>query len=235
VPNADLIEVADVTDGGDDGAPGAGAAVMAGRRRVRWGRVLFAVAAVVVVYYLVTLFQVWSAGRDHTPATGSADVIVVLGAAQYDGRPSPQLAARLDHGLDLWEQGVAPMIMVTGGNRPGDRFTEAEAGFEYLVERGVPADVIMREDVGTTTFGSLQAAAGLLLAQGSPDVVLVTDPYHSLRTRLIADEVGLDPTLSPTPSSVVTGWRAFRRDLEEAGGVALGRLVGFERLTELVG
>lgn len=222
-----------MTDGDGDGAPRP--AVAGGRRRVRWGRVVLAVAAVVVAYYLVTLFQVWSAGREHTPEVGSADVIVVLGAAQYDGRPSPQLAARLDHGLDLWEQGVAPTIMVTGGNRPGDRFTEAEAGFAYLVERGVPAEAILREDVGTTTYGSLEAAAGLLLARGTPDVVLVTDPYHSLRTRLIADEVGLDPTLSPTPASVVTGWRAFRRDLEEAAGVALGRLVGFERLTELVG
>ncbi len=189
--------------------------------------------AVVVGYYLVTLFQVWRAGQESTPARASADVIVVLGAAQYDGRPSPQLAARLDHGLALWQDGIAPLIMVTGGNRPGDRFTEADAGFDYLVERGVPVEAIRREDVGRTTYGSLAAAATVLLGEQLDRVVLVTDPYHSLRTHLIADEVGLDGVLSPTPSSVVTGWSSFRREAFEAGGVALGRLVGFDRLTDL--
>ena len=196
---------------------------------------LLGVAAVLVAYYVVTLFQVWRAGREHTPEASSAEAIVVLGAAQYDGTPSPQLAARLDHALSLWEAGVAPMIMVTGGNRPGDRFTEAEAGFDYLVERGVPESAIQREDVGSTTYESMAAAASILGAQGIDDIVLVTDPYHSLRSGLIADEVGLDPTLSPTPSTVVTGWTSFRRELFEAAGVAVGRLVGFGRLSELTG
>lgn len=236
MPNPDLIEVAAPAD------PGIAHAFDARehprrriRRRVRWGRVALGVLAVVVGYYLVSLFQVWRAGQESTPPPASADVIVVLGAAQYDGRPSPQLAARLDHGLSLWQDGVAPLIMVTGGKQPGDRFTEADAGFTYLVERGVPAEAIRREDVGRTTYESLDAAAEVLAGEQIDRVVLVTDPYHSLRTRLIADEVGLVGELSPTPSSVVTGWSSFRRQVFEAGGVAVGRLVGFERLSDLTG
>lgn len=233
MPNPDLIEVAAPADAGIADAPDARERPR--RRRVRWGRVAFGVVAVVVGYYLVSLVQVWRAGQESTPAPASADVIVVLGAAQYDGRPSPQLAARLDHGLALWQDGVAPLIMVTGGKQPGDRFTEADAGFEYLVERGVPAEAIRREDVGRTTYESLAAAADVLAVERIDRVVLVTDPFHSLRTRLIADEVGLVGELSPTPSSVVTGWSSFRRQVFEAGGVAVGRLVGFDRLSDLTG
>jgi uncharacterized SAM-binding protein YcdF (DUF218 family) len=189
------------------------------------------VLAVVFLYYAVTLIQVVSAGRQTGP--DSAEAIVVLGAAQYDGRPSPQLAARLDHALELYEAGVAPVVMVTGGNQPGDRFTEAEASATYLVDRGVPEAAIMREGQGHTTYESLDAAADQLLDAGLDDVVLVTDPYHSLRSRLIAEEVGLKADLSPTPTSVVTGWSSFRRELAEAGGVAVGRIIGFDRLSDL--
>ena len=184
-----------------------------------------------LLYYAVTLIQVVRAGRPTDP--DPAEAIVVLGAAQYDGRPSPQLASRLDHALELYEAGLAPVVMVTGGNQPGDRFTEAEASANYLVDRGVPESAIMREDAGHTTFESLAAAADQLLAADLDDVVVVTDPYHSLRSKLIAEEVGLDASVSPTPTSVVTGWSSFRRELEEAAGVAVGRIIGFDRLTDL--
>ncbi len=200
-------------------------------RRVLVGVLVF--AGLCLLYYLITLFQVMRAGRTTDPAP--ADVIVVLGAAQYDGRPSPQLASRLDHTVDLWNAGVAPIVMVTGGNRPGDRFTEAEASARYLVDRGVPESAIMREDEGSTTYESLDVAADLLAAAGLERVVLVTDPYHSLRSRLIAEELGLDATTSPTPTSVVGGWSRFRRELYEAGGVAVGRVIGFDRLSDLTG
>jgi uncharacterized SAM-binding protein YcdF (DUF218 family) len=192
-----------------------------------------AIVGLCFLYYVVTLVQVVRAGRQNDP--DRADAIVVLGAAQYDGRPSPQLAARLDHALELYDEGVAPVVMVTGGNQPGDRFTEAEASANYLVDRGVPETAIMREDNGHTTYESLEAAADRLLDAGLHDVVLVTDPFHSLRSRLIAEEVGLDADLSPTPTSVVTGWSSFRRELAEAGGVAVGRIIGFDRLSDLTG
>ena len=205
------------------------------RRRWSWKKWLLVVCAgfvgLCLLYYVVTLMQVVRAGRQTDPSP--AEAIVVLGAAQYDGRPSPQLAARLDHALELYNDGVAPVVMVTGGNQPGDRFTEAEASANYLVDRGVPEAAIMQEDAGHTTYESLDAAADQLLDAGLDEVVLVTDPYHSLRSRLIADEVGLDAALSPTPTSVVTGWTSFRRELEEAGGVAVGRIIGFDRLSDL--
>ena len=94
------------------------------------------VVVVVVGYFSVSYYQVWSTGR--SDQARAVDAIVVMGAAQYDGEPSPQLAARLDHVAELWPRGLAPLVVVTGGNRPGDRFTEAEASAAYLVERGVP-------------------------------------------------------------------------------------------------
>ena len=107
-----------------------------------------------------------------------------MGAAQYDGEPSPQLAARLDHVAELWPRGLAPLVVVTGGNRPGDRFTEAEASAAYLVERGVPEAAILREDQGTTSYESLRGVADVLGERGLDDVLIVTDPYHALRSRL---------------------------------------------------
>jgi uncharacterized SAM-binding protein YcdF (DUF218 family) len=201
-----------------------------GRRRVlRW--VLLGVGLVVVLlvgYYLVSLFQVWSTGR--SDQARPVDAIVVMGAAQYDGEPSPQLAARLDHVVELWPQGQAPIVVVTGGNQPGDRFTEAEASANYLIERGVPADAILQEGAGRSSYESLRAVSDLLEARGLSSILIVTDPYHALRSRLTAEDVGLTAYVSPTPTSVVTGGESFARHVEEAAGVALGRIIGFDSL-----
>ncbi len=213
------------------------------RRRLRRVRVLIVVAIVGLVlvgYYLVSLAQVWSTGR--SDQAQQVDAIVVLGAAQYDGRPSPQLAARLDHVVELWPDGLAPAVIVTGGNRPGDRFTEAEASANYLVDRGIPADAILQEGTGSTTYESMQSVADLLESRaagasgsaGSGDrVLIVTDPYHALRSRLIAQELGLTAYVSPTETSVVTGAGSLRRHAQEAAGVAVGRVIGFRRLSVL--
>lgn len=192
--------------------------------------VVGALVVLVVAYSLVSYWQVHSTGR--SDEARPVDAIVVLGAAQYDGRPSPQLAARLDHVVELWERGLAPSVVVTGGNRPGDRFTEAEASAGYLVERGVPESAIVAEETGTSTFESLANVAALL---GDTDrsVLIVTDPYHALRSKLTAEEVGLEAFVSPTPTSIVTGTTEFRRELGEAAGVAIGRIIGFERLNSL--
>ena len=181
-------------------------------------------------YYAVSFWQVWSTGRaDHARAV---DAIVVMGAAQYDGRPSPQLAARLDHAVELWNDGRAPLVVVTGGNQEGDRFTEASASAEYLVDRGVPASSIVQEDAGSNTFESLERARSLV-DDSVVNVLVVTDPYHALRTRLTAEEVGFDAYVSPASDSVVRGTTELRRELAEAAGVAIGRIIGFERLSGL--
>ncbi len=186
------------------------------------------VVLAIVGYYLVSLYQVWSTGR--SDQARPVDAIVVMGAAQYDGDPSPQLAARLDHVAELWPEGLAPLVVVTGGNQPGDRFTEAEASANYLVERGVPADAIVQETTGHDTYESLRGAADLLIERGLSRVLIVTDPYHSLRSRLTAEDAGLTAYVSPTTTSVVTGGESFGRELKEAAGVAIGRLVGFDNL-----
>ncbi len=161
------------------------------------------------------------------------DAIVVMGAAQYDGRPSPQLQARLDHVVDLWPEGYAPLVVATGGNRPGDRFTEAEASAKYLTENGVPESAILLESEGTSSYESLTGVESLLAERGLDTVLIVTDPYHALRSKLIAEEVGLTAHVSPTPTSVVTGSKALERHLTEAAGVAVGRIIGFDRLDDL--
>jgi uncharacterized SAM-binding protein YcdF (DUF218 family) len=201
------------------------------QQRPSWTRVVVAVAVVLVGYFLITLVQVVNAGRGDDAR--DVDAIVVLGAAQYDGRPSPQLAARLDHALLLWDEGIAPYVMVTGGKIPGDRFTEAESSRRYLIERGVPEEAMLMENTGRTTFESLEAASEVLSARGLVDVVLVTDPFHAHRSRLTAGQVGLTAYGSPTDTSVVKGWTSARRHVVEAAGVAVGRIVGFDRLSGL--
>ncbi len=207
------------------------------RRRRRWLRRLLLGLLLVVVglaaYYLVTLYQVHTTGSDDQARP--AEAIVVLGAAQYDGRPSAQLQARLDHAVTLWQQGIAPLVVVTGGNQPGDRFTEAEASAAYLAERGVPAEAIVLEGASRTTYDALASTHVLLAERGLDEVVLVSDPFHLLRARLIAEEVGLQAVTSPTPTSVVVGGESRNRELKEAAGVALGRIIGFDRLVALTG
>lgn len=209
----------------NDGRPGR----RSGRLRVALGVLVILPAA----YYLATLAQVVRTGGEHD--AGPADAIVVLGAAQYDGRPSPQLAARLDHVVTLWRAGVAPLVVVTGGNRPGDRFTEAEASARYLEGAGIPAEAVIEVGAGTTTHESIAAAAPVMAGRGIESVALVTDPYHALRSRLIVEAEGFDVDVATTPMSVVTGGAAWRRNLQEAAGVAAGRVIGFGRLSELTG
>ena len=203
-------------------------------RRGGWRRLLGCCAVLlvlIVMYFAVSLFQVWSTGQSHHQ--GSVDAIVVMGAAQYDGRPSPQLQARLDHVVELWNQGVAPTVIVTGGNQPGDRFTEAESSTNYLVEQGVPAAVILAEDTGHSSWESLQNVVALARERGITRILLVSDPYHTLRVRLMAEELGFQAYTSSTQTGPVKGWNNFKRHLQEAAGVALGRVLGFERVESL--
>ncbi|MGA1076766.1 MAG: YdcF family protein [Ilumatobacteraceae bacterium] len=192
-----------------------------------------ALGALLLGWFVVTWVQVARVGADHD--AGPVDAIVVMGAAQYDGRPSPQLAARLDHVVTLWSEGVAPVGVVTGGRRPGDRFTEAEASSRYLVDAGVPVDSIVEVGAGASTFESVAAARPLMEDLGIGSVAMVTDPYHALRARLILSDAGVEVDVASTPVSVVSGWTARRREVVEAAGVMIGRVIGFDRLTELAG
>jgi len=186
------------------------------------------IAAVLIGYYVITVYQVWRAAR-HDGARPS-QAIIVLGAAQYNGKPSPVFKARLDHAAELYKHGIAPLIVVTGGKIPGDEFTEAGAGADYLHTLGIPDDVILRETTSRNSWESLRASARFLKARGVRRVVLVSDPFHSLRIRLIAEEIGFDATTSPTATSPIHGLSEWRRFLGEGVRVAAGRIFGFGRL-----
>ena len=183
------------------------------------------------VYVCLNIVQVWSVGRSND--SREVDAIVVMGVAQYDGRPSPQLQARLDHVLKLWNEGVATLVVTTGGNQPGDRFTEARASADYLVAGGIPESSISMEDIGSTTLQSLQGVAEILHSRGLSSVEIVTDPYHALRSRLIAQDLGLTAYASPTENSAVTGGAEKRRMINEGLGLSLAHVIGFSALDRL--
>ena len=191
-------------------------------------RLGLAVFLLLFAYLAVTFVQVWLASRRDEARPSQA--IIVLGAAEYNGRPSPVLAARLDHAIQLYRKGIAPVIVVTGGRQPGDRYTEAGASADYLHQHAVPDAAILRETTGRTSWESLEAAARFLDQRHMQRVVLVSDPYHSERIEAIAHEVGLDAVTSPTRTSPIKGASAFRRLLGETVRVAAGRLFGYARL-----
>jgi uncharacterized SAM-binding protein YcdF (DUF218 family) len=165
----------------------------------RW--TLRAVLGLIVVAVVVvggTAFRVWQFGR--VDDRGKADVILVLGAAQYNGAPSSVLANRLDQALSLYREGVAGQIVTVGGRQPRDRYTEAQAGGRYLVDRGVPDSDVTEVDTGNDTLTSLRAAADVLKQHGWRTAVLVSDPWHMFRAERMALDSGIRAWTSPTHS-----------------------------------
>jgi uncharacterized SAM-binding protein YcdF (DUF218 family) len=184
-------------------------------------------------YFVINLASIVVVG---TRDDGSkADVIVVMGAAQYDGRPSPQLAARLDHAFDIWTQGRAPLIAVTGGKMEGDRFTEADASRQYLVDKGVPDQTIIEENQGIATWDSVAALTPVLRDRDIRSVIVVTDPYHEQRSVLSFRQNGFSASASATTTSPLSGGTLVQRTLREGVGISLGRIVGFDTLFDLTG
>ena len=198
----------------------------------RFARVVGLLVSISLTYGCINVAQVWWVGR--SDQARAVDAIVVLGVAQYDGRPSPQLQARLDHALALWQKGLSPLVITTGGNQPGDRFTEAETSANYLMEGSadvaVPTDSIVQENTGSTTRESLIEVSKIMQARGLHSVLIVTDPYHSLRSRLIAQDLDLVAYVSPTRTSPLRGASAVSRHVREALGVAVAHLIGFANL-----
>lgn len=142
---------------------------------------------------------VWRAAHtDEARRIGRADVIAVLGAAEYNGRPSPTFQGRLEQAELLFNRGFAPRVLVLGGGQPGDRTTEAEAGRDWLISRGLPEDAVFAEPKGTTTFESLEAAADFMRQYGLRSAFLVSDPWHNLRIRRMARDLGIQAYVSAT-------------------------------------
>lgn len=207
----------------------------ASRRRLPPLRTIVLGAVALVVLWLVFNFlDVWIASRSTygsvTLAEGQMRAAVVLGAAQYNGEPSPVLRARLDEAAELYENDQVTLVVVTGGRQPTDVTTEAKTGYDYLRERsGIPDEHLRLEVQGGSTYESLAATARFLRREDVRRVVLVTDRYHAKRSILIAREVGLDPDVALTDRSA-----PFGRLVQETGAVAVGRIIGFRHLQQLV-
>lgn len=188
------------------------------------------VLALVVGYLGFTAYQVRSAaGTDDWADSGRrAEAIVVLGAAQYDGQPSPVLASRLDRALELFNDGASSTIVVTGYKQDSDRFTEAYAGLKYLMKRGVPESAVLVVDDGSNTWESLSAVKRVLAKRDVDDVIFVSSRYHNRRLQGIAGELGLSAGVSSV------GAEPSRRQIfAETMRVATGQIVGFRRLSGL--
>ena len=194
----------------------------------RWvGRLVAALLILLVAYFVATFVQVYRASN-HDGAR-EADAIIVLGAAQWNGQPSPVLQERLDHALELYEEGFAPLVVLTGGKQEADTFTEATTGYNYLRDRGVPDEALLKEVDGTSTWDSLRAVRRFLSERDVDEVVLVTDDYHAYRVEAIAEEVGFDASVSPT-DSLLSNTKQLGRLVRETAAVSVGRIIGYDRL-----
>ncbi|MFF0818263.1 YdcF family protein [Rhodococcus sp. NPDC003318] len=163
----------------------------------RWAR--RAVAGAILIGLLLvggTAVRVWQVARIND--TRPADAIVVLGAAQYSGTPSSVFEARLEQAVKLFEQGVAPTVVTVGGKQVGDLYTEAASGKNYLVSRGVPEESIIAVEEGSDTLRSIEGVSRVMGENGMNSAVLVSDPWHSLRTRTMARDAGLEAWTAPT-------------------------------------
>jgi uncharacterized SAM-binding protein YcdF (DUF218 family) len=171
-------------------------------------RVLTVVVVAVFLVWAVSAAAVltWSSRDEARPA----QAIVVLGAAQYAGKPSPVLRARLDHALELWNRHLASLLILTGGTGAGDTTSEAAVGRTYARKHGVPDTAILEENEGRTTSESMRAVAGMLEVRGLQTALLVSDPFHMLRLRILARRFGFTPYTSPTQTSPISPNREER-------------------------
>lgn len=184
-------------------------------------RLILLVAAIGLVLAGYAAYRIWDQGnRDEQR---SADAIVVMGAAQYDGRPSPLFAARLDHAIDLFHAGIATRLIVTGGKQEGDRTTEAASARAYAVSHGVPDDAILAEDLSRTTLQSIRGVASLMRDEGLKTAVFVSDPSHMLRVLRMASDEGIEGYGSPTRTSPLERDPVRRVDaiVHELGALAI--------------
>lgn len=195
------------------------------RTAVRLASMFLIVALAAIGYFVFNYVQVAGAADDLSTVT-EADAIVVLGAAQYNGSPSNVLQERLDHAFNLYNDGVAPVIMTTGAGQEGDVTTEGLVGLEHLLGRGVPESDILVIPEGTNSWEQLSASQFQMEQRGFETVLLVSDTYHNYRLLAISDELGIDASVSP---SAIDG--TITNTAREAVAVSIGRITGYRRLS----
>ena len=198
---------------------------------LRRNPVLLALAAALCVLLAVlglTALAVWSSAHtDDASRVDHADVILVLGAAQYGGEPSPVFEGRLEHAALLYREGRAHTVLVLGGSAPGDTSTEAEAGRSWLIAAGLPSEDVVASPVGATTLESLRAAASWMREQGLRSAFLVSDPWHNLRVKRMASDLGIQAYASATwQSAARTEGTRFDGYLRETFAYLYYRLFG---------
>ncbi|SNS95740.1 Uncharacterized SAM-binding protein YcdF, DUF218 family [Geodermatophilus pulveris] len=190
------------------------------------GRAVGALLLTAVLLVVSTATAIWwTARQDARPAS---DAIVVLGSAQYNGVPSSIFAARLEHALRLYAEGVAPVIVTVGGRADGDQYTEAASGRAYLADAGIPGESLLAVEEGVDTLESMRAVGTAFDERGWSSAVLVTDPWHALRAERMAEDAGITADSSPTRQgpAVQTRTTQFRYILRETAAYLLYRATG---------
>lgn len=201
------------------------------RLALRWTvRVIALLVAGVLVYLAVCGVQVWLTSLQSDPHDASA--ALVMGSAQYNGTPSPDLQARLNEALSLWRRHYTQLVVVTGGKEPSDVYTESQVGAHYLESHGVPASAIIQAD-GNDSWANVAQAAPAMRAHQVSTVLVVTDPFHEYRSMAIVSQLGFHPYPSPTQHSPITGWSEVPYFAKEAVAVGLGRIIGYQNLDSL--
>lgn len=187
------------------------------RRWLRRG--FFALILLVPIAILAVMVGVYWEARTASPVP--SDAIVVLGAAQYNGNPTEVFTARLDEAYRLWSEGYAPLIVLTGGKMPGDAFTEAESGVQYLFDLGVPASAMVWENEGRDTWQSMQGVEEVLADRNVDSVIVVSDGFHLLRSELMARALGFETSGAASDASPIQPWSAteFGYIVRETGGI----------------
>ena len=191
-------------------------------------RIISAVITIVILYFAITFVQIWMTGHDHS--TRHAQAILVFGTTEDNGTPSPELQARLNQALVLWHKGRAPWIVVTGGKRPGDQFTEAGVSQAYLVGKGVPTSKII-VGAGTNTWQNVATVASKLSSNHITTVLTVTDPFHEDRAMAISSSQGLTPYPSPVRNSPTVKHSLWKYYAKETFEVGIGRIIGYGRFS----
>ncbi len=198
-----------------------------GTALVRWVLRIIGLGILVgIAFVATTFFQVWtfSHQRNETPT----QALIVMGTAEYNGVPSPELAARLEAAETLYLDRVASYIVLVGGREPGDVYTEATAGRAFLIAHGIPATAILAVPIGNDTFDSLRAAANILIPEHITHVTVVSDPFHLYRCVLIADRLGLFATAFGDYDPNIQGHLGLYYMLRETLAIMAGRVIGFQ-------
>lgn len=172
----------------------------------KWVIAVAAVLALVAIIVLGFMAAIYAEARGDE--TRPVDAIIVLGTTQWNGQPQPAFEARLRHTLELYQEGIAPVIIVTGGKQPADNFTEAETAETWLMDRGVPENAILMENEGRNTWGNMTGAWDAAAGHDIHTVLIVSDGFHLFRAERMANAVGFEAYTSPTPYSPIRPWSA---------------------------